>query len=328
MTGSLVWAPVARGASSALRIGLLSQSSGSGAEVLVGAERAIAEANEAGGVGGRPVELVVLPRSRPWLGVAGPTARLVAEQTPAALIGPLDGSAAHVGAQIATRTQTPLLTLASEKSLTEAFSPWVFQGVPNDARQARRLLLDALSEPRGKQAAIVVPAGRTGTERRAALETVCRDLGLRYETLTGRDSVLRSSTDVLLLWLEPDDASNWVARQARERLPDRILVPHWLADEVFLEALPPWVTGLSGPQLRPAAGASTTSALAYDLTSLAIAALRRAGPDRLRVPEFLANAEPYSGLSGTFSFDRRGARVGTYPVVAVERANTARRTHR
>ena len=326
-----------------IRIGLV-EAGGHAAEALAaGAEAAVAEANARGGVDGRPLQLVKLVSPRPWRDGASMMARLIFDEGLAALIGPLDGAAAHVAAQIATRKRIPLITLSPEAALTRAMDPWVFRGVPGDGEQARALLRWSLPDPRGKRAALVVPDGREGRERLASLLEACRDLGLEATTVIfagdrraeaesgASDSTIGAGAssigiaDVLLLWLDPEPALMFLQGLGGGWPPSRILGSMRLDDREYLARVPPWAEGLALPMLRAdgvrgRAGSDRGGepdlnvALGYDMLRALAAAARGTGPEPGQIRDGLASGQSLTGRSGTFHFDRRGNRRGRIPI--------------
>jgi branched-chain amino acid transport system substrate-binding protein len=133
-----------------LRIGLLESSGPLADDLAQGARLAVEELNASGGVGGRRVELFLLPRSRgSWRDGASSMAELVYEKRLVALIGPTTRTDAHLAAQIATKKGIPVVTLSFGRSITRVMDPWVFRGVPEDDEQAQTLLRCRARRARG-----------------------------------------------------------------------------------------------------------------------------------------------------------------------------------
>lgn len=311
----------------AITIGVLAAGGAAGDALAAGAGAAVAQINARDGINGRPLRVVRLPGGRPWSDGARLMARLVFEERPVALIGPSDRASAHVAAQIATRSRIPVITLSPEGSLTRAGDPWVFRAVPDDTEQAYRLLSWALSDPRGKRAALAVPAGANGRERLDALQDACRDLAVEITTVarvadSGTATRSRGPTtpaepaDILLLWLDPEPALAYLrALPRRGARPPIILASTRLDNRQFLAAAPAWAEGMALPLLRASGtSASVEEALGYDLVRLIGAAARRVGAEPALIREELAAASAFAGKSGTFRFDEWGNRRGAVPV--------------
>lgn len=291
-----------------VRIGLLCGSAATGAQCVLGAEQAAAEANALGGIDGTPVELVRAAPTRPWRDFAKQTAELITLPGLVALVGPIDGVEGHLAAQIATRNRIPIVGLFSDLSLTRAFDPWIFRGAPADDLQALHLLQGSLIEPRGKRVLAVLPAERAGRQRLTALEGVCRSLGVDLIALTEGEPLPSERPDVLLLWLDAEPARRYLAAADPALLPPIVAGPFWLDDPTFLLEPPSFAGSIALPLMRSSSAPSPYRALAYDMVRRVLDAVRQVGPEPDRIRAALAEAPVAAGQSGTFSFDERGDR--------------------
>lgn len=315
-------------------IGVVADAEGA---LLAGARAAAAEVNAGGGVRGRPLRLVYLPPARPWADGPGRLARLVFDEDVVALVGPVDPIGAHVAGQIGTRSRIPVITLSSEDSLTRAGVPWILRGVPSDVAQARAGLERSLAAPRGARAAIAVPGGRDGRERRASLLEACRDLGVQVASglEAGAPVAVRDDVDVLLLWLDAAPAAELLARPGRRRYP--VVASLRLADGSAAGGaagpvvLPELREPAGAPPAEPCGGAprrlsgaalresGLAARLAYDMVWAASAAARRGGADPEPILHELLSGCSIAGLSGRFHFDGEGNRRGSLTVSASKR---------
>lgn len=302
---SLLLALLAAGAAEPVRVGLLEPPGPWGDRVAAGAEAAAASVNAQGGIAGRRLEVVRLDPGRPWRDGPRRVARLILEQDLVALIGPTDAVAAHEAAQVATKLCRPLITLSPEGSLTAVGDPWILRIVPSDRAQAREVLERHFALPAGASARLVVPAGRAGRERAAALRAACAELSVRVVAVDRpaerpAGSTSAPTADVLLLWLDATEARAFL-RAGGAAGASRVLAGLGLAP---LRAECPAL-------VLPALGAieDLPFALGHDaLTSLAAAA-RAGGCAPRAMRDGLLDAEPFAGRSGRFRFDARGQRV-------------------
>lgn len=312
-----------------VRIGLLEDNS-QGGELRAGAAQAVAELNDSGGMGGHPVELLRVSAASPWQNGAGLIARLAFEEHVIALVGPVDGTGAHVAAQIATRKRIPLLSLSPEDGLTRAHVPWVFRGVPGDAQQARAVLGSMFVEAAGRSATLAVPAGREGRQRRSSLQEVCAELRMKVHSILEWHRGVSSQwgqtqgrtlrpADVLLLWLDPGDALALLREVAPEALPPRMAGSTRLDDVVFWAQVASGADGLVLPLLRAPseAGSTATRALGYDMVHVLASAAASGGLTPSALRQGLASGVQQSGRTGVFRFDGRGNRVGEIPLARV-----------
>jgi branched-chain amino acid transport system substrate-binding protein len=122
-----------------IKIGLLIPDNGSIAAVQ-GAELAIREANENGGLNGRHFQLIIRSMEGPWGTGSKEAVNLIFEEKVWALLGSHDGRNAHTVEQAATRSIVVFVSAwTSDPTLSQAFVPWFFNCVPNDNQQAASL---------------------------------------------------------------------------------------------------------------------------------------------------------------------------------------------
>jgi len=311
---------VAPASAEPLRVGLLSEGGGDDDPFLQGARRAAAAINDVGGVDGRPLEILALEAGSPWRDGASRIARLSATDGLVALIGGADGATAHVAAQVATRRRIPYLSSSPEESLTRAGDRWVLRAVPSDADQAEAMLRAAFERPATARVAAVVPEGREGRERLAALREACGRTGTTLSTTTS--APVPADADAVLLWLDPAPAIEWLARvAASEGQP--ILGSIRLDEPELQRAATRGSHRLLLPMLTPAEGGAPISAserslaarLGHDLVQLVAEAALGADDEPDQLLSRLLATPALSGRTGRLSFDARGNRIAEFTIL-------------
>jgi len=294
-------------ASQSYVIGLLEADPARGDALAQGVVEALAGLNAAGGIGGHPIRLLRLGRGETWRMGAPLMARLLSEPGLLAVLGPTDGAGAHLAAQVATKRGVPVITLSAEASLTQAFDPWVFRGVPDDREQAQAVLDELLRAGPTDSATLVVPSGREGRERRLALVAACgaAQVTVAATLEVGEEPVALAaeSAGIVLLWLDAVPARAFLEHLGPRR-ELRIAGSQRLETPVFLDRAPAAAEGM----LLPAVGGDL--ALGYDLAGAIVAAARRSGAEPERVRAGLASGPPWRGRTGTIRFDGKGNRQG------------------
>jgi ABC-type branched-subunit amino acid transport system substrate-binding protein len=307
--------PLGRGNEAEFRIGLLDLGDGG---LFAGAAAAIDEINASRGMAEPRLQIVAIEPSSPWRDTGSLLARAVFERGLSALIGPTDGTAAHVAAQVGTKSRIPVMTLAAEDSLTEAGDPWVFRGIPGDGQQAQALLQWVFGEASGGTAAIVVPPGREGRTRGTALSEACRRRGVSVVAVVQdfpgeledmEDLSSLRTADVLFLWLDPEATLRFLRRHPGIGAHTRLLGNLWLGQPEFVDRAPPAADGLALPVLLTDA-TPLREALAYDMVKVLAASVRAVGPDPLEIRQELLRQRPRSGRTGEISFGPDGERAG------------------
>lgn len=109
-----------------------------------GAQLAVDELNAAGGVLGRPVELIVRDdQAAPEEGVAQARDLILSENVDA-LLGPVSSGVALAITEVSAENQVPLIvhTSNTEALTLDAFQPYLFSVVPNTGMEARAQAVD------------------------------------------------------------------------------------------------------------------------------------------------------------------------------------------
>jgi len=128
------------GLNESVKIGLLIADSTS-IEARNGAEFAIKEVNEQGGINGRRIKLITRSMEGAWGSGSSEVVDLVFNEDIWAILGSHDGRNAHLVEQVIAKTRVVFLSAwASDPTLSQAYVPWYFSAVPNDIQQANALI--------------------------------------------------------------------------------------------------------------------------------------------------------------------------------------------
>ena len=318
---------------SAVRLGLTGPAEGrAGGQLRLGVELAVEEANAAGGYRGLPYEIIFRADDGPWGVVAQQVIALSQEDEVWAVIGSLDGERAHAAELVAAKLWVPVVTpAAGDLTIDYANVPWVFRLMPDDRSQAD-LLLRAAREPGWKRLALVsegVRDARLASERiREAAGDLEEGLVLHveYAPYASKEVIprlLQADVDVLLVWGRTAGAVELIAGLRHQGMKLPILVPAGLVlpevaalgDDmgVLFGAAPLDMEG-DGELLREfldrcrqesGAEPSHVAAYAYEATRMVIAAIERAGLNRARIRDEIAQMR-FEGVSGQVSFNSLG----------------------
>ena len=131
LLGALVFVvAAAAGATEPIRIGLVDETTGPQAEAgvltLHGVRLALEEINAAGGMLGRPVELVVEDNQSTNPGTVLAYSKLVDQQV-AAVIGPLRSTQVQAASPTIAKARLPAIIGGSDPTLTRVNNPWIFR---------------------------------------------------------------------------------------------------------------------------------------------------------------------------------------------------------
>jgi len=297
-----------------LRVGLIAGGDPWSLALIAGAREAAANIQKQGGIDGHTLSLVPLPTANPWRDGAAPIAHLAAAPQTVALLSGSDGATAHLSAQVAARLRLPLLTASPETSLTQAGAVWVFRTVADDREQATALLKKIPGGPAGRRALLVVPGGREGRERQAALKAACQQSAVQIaRVLTVQDTLPRppaptpatAPDDLLLLWLDAEAARDLILAWGGELQDTVILGSTRLSHAGFIDVMDEIDTSPAAVLL---AGDSRDWAhrLGRDMVNLLATVMSSHGSSPAALRAGLATMEPFAGETGLMTFDGHG----------------------
>jgi len=297
---------------------------------------AIEEANARGGYGGIPYKTIFRPDDGPWGVAAKQVVRLAYEDKVWVILGALEGKHAHLAELVSAKAWVPILTpTAIDLSIDYANVPWMFRFAPDDGRQARVLLRHA--HTRGYKRLVVLTAGereaRTGFLRIKEASSRERHpiaMHIEYDPNNATAVLPRFqdiTMDAILIWGGAKSAISLLQRLHKENIQIPILLPASLAiaeieqaggsmGEIIVAAPfdmsrndEPILTFKQKYQERTESLPSPIAFLAYDASRVAIAALERAGLNRVRIRDEVARMS-FKGITGQIQFDSLGGNTG------------------
>ncbi|HBQ83996.1 MAG TPA: hypothetical protein DD745_14165 [Bacteroidales bacterium] len=326
-----------------IRIGLLIQNSSS-VEAKNGAEMAIAEANKNGGFNGRKFELVVKSMEGPWGTGSKQAVDMIFNDGVIAIVGSHDGRNAHLVEQATTKANVTFLSAWSgDPTLSQAFTPWFFNCVPNDNQQADILIQEMKRKKFGKGAIVADDdydansAFKSFVRRSAEVEsakpvTIKIDKSDRDMSETAR-IIGKMDTDCLILFTEPAVSDKIISELFKMKISLPVYGPLSLlcensplysytdvsANLLLLSSGEWYMRGKSefaaGYHEKFGSYPGASAAYAFDAMMVVINAVKASGADRERIHKAMMETD-YRGVTGTIKFDEKGNRIS--PVIRVE----------
>jgi branched-chain amino acid transport system substrate-binding protein len=291
-----------------------------GGALWEGAVRAIEEANREGGYKGLPFRLVPAWAENPWTAGAGVLARLIYQERVWALIGGIDGASTHLAEQVVAKARLTLVNpAASDRTLHGANVPWMFSCVPGDHLQAP-VLVEAL----GGRPFVLVSA--TDHDSRAFVAELKATPAFHIEFQPGSSDVtalaqrvVDAARQAVVVIAGPRDSARLVAALRQLQYAGTILCGPAAGRRAFVEEAGPAAEGVLFPLLMETSGGALpdyAAAHAYDAARLLVAAIRKAGLNRARIRDAVAELSGFEGASGRISWDNlgqntRAVRLGT-----------------
>jgi branched-chain amino acid transport system substrate-binding protein len=350
LAGALVLMVGAAEAADPIKIGMVAPLSGPGAESgrfqTQGAKLAAEEINKAGGVLGRPLELVIEDDQTTNPGVVLAFSKLAGDATIPAFIGPIRSTQIHAMAPDALKLAKPVLIGGTDPAITHMGNAWLFRFRPNDSYSARVIADFGVKTLGKKKWAIVHSTDAFGTAGMKNLVESLKGLGIEPVLVQGYPNnsqdftpvalaVKQSGADVMGTYMTFEPDQGIFAKQLRQLG----VTLSWVGSPTTVTST---ALKLAGPALYgsyavvdfnkdsspvakefaakyEAAYKATPDIFAswsYDalhVLAVAVAKANSLEPDKVR--EAILAVKGYSGAEGTYNFDKNGDGLHGYNIV-------------
>jgi branched-chain amino acid transport system substrate-binding protein len=350
LAGALVLMVGAAEAADPIKIGMVAPLSGPGAESgrfqTQGAKLAAEEINKAGGVLGRPLELVIEDDQTTNPGVVLAFSKLAGDAAIPAFIGPIRSTQIHAMAPDALKLAKPVLIGGTDPAITHMGNAWLFRFRPNDSYSARVIADFGVKTLGKKKWAIVHSTDAFGTAGMKNLVESLKGLGIEPVLVQGYPNnsqdftpvalaVKQSGADVMGTYMTFEPDQGIFAKQLRQLG----VTLSWVGSPTTVTST---ALKLAGPALYgsyavvdfnkdsspvakefaakyEAAYKATPDIFAswsYDALHVLAVAVGKANslePDKVR--EAILAVKGYSGAEGTYNFDKNGDGLHGYNIV-------------
>jgi branched-chain amino acid transport system substrate-binding protein len=334
-----------------------------GQQMLEGVRMAIEEANAEGGYKGIPFELVVRPDSGLWGASSIEWVAFSYVDNVLAVIGSIDGANTHVALRVTLKTKVPIVnTGGTDPTLTDTNLPWILRCLADDRQQGYALAHHIFRECGITKVAALRVNDRHGRFGIAKFRDAARRLGhpLRVEVRWKRGDrdfspqlqrIAESGAEAIVLWGNASDAAavvhairQWNETNPSAPLPERVFGCDRLASPTFLAEAGAAAEGVvaiatydptrDDPQLTTFVNAFTArfghepaafAAHGYDGASILVAAIRKAGLNRVRIRDALYEYKHFDGVTGPIEFDSTLNDVGPVYLATVQNGRFAYR---
>ena len=309
-------------------------------DLWAAAQLAIEEANAQGGYRTKPFRLVAGWSDDPWRGGAAHMARLVYAENVWAIVGGIDGASTHLAEQVAAKALLPLLSAAStDRTANSAFVPWMFSCLPGDHLQAP-VLVEEIAKRTARKPLVVVSADDHDSrafldeflrclkkrQMAPAYHFTCRAAAAEVSDVIAR--AVRAGPEAVVLVAGPRPSARLIAALRDGGFRGPVFGSSSMGRRLFLEEAGRAAEGVLFPLLEdPQPGSERfreafrrrhqkspdfAAASTYDAVQLLVAAIRRAGLNRVKIYDAIKEVAPWKGVAGTIAWDPRGS--NTRPV--------------
>jgi branched-chain amino acid transport system substrate-binding protein len=297
-----------------------------------------AQLTEAGGIGGRPVQIISYDSETDPTKALLLMKKAVTEDAVVAVVGGTTSPESQAMADYAMQADIPFMSVAASTTLSVPSRAWVFQ-MPQRNSLAAAKAMEYLVAIHARTFAFLYRNDDFGQDGLVAMQTYARRAGM---TIVDSEPFAATATDLsaqvararvrnpdaMVVWSTPPTASIAAKdiRQLGIRVP--IVESHGIANKAFIQLAGPAAEGVVFPsgkllvagQLPPgdpqralllryardfeAANhytASTFGGHAFDGITMLVDAIRHVGPDRARIRDYLEHLRGFVGTGGVFT---------------------------
>jgi branched-chain amino acid transport system substrate-binding protein len=269
-----------------------------------------------------------------WGSASDEVVKMVYDDQDWAIFGSISSESTHIALRVALRAEIPIVNSAStDPTIPETYIPWYFTDLQDDRVQCLTLARHIFTDLSLKRVAILRVNSRYGRFGVMKLRDAARRLGhpivIEQKYLPGDTDyskqlgVIRSSrADAIVLWADQTQTAKILKQMQAAGMKQRVfgsyrtLGPDMLAEagaaaEGF-EAVfpydptrkdPKWIGFNSRFEARFHEKPEQFASLAYDAMNALLDSICRAGLNRARIHDALADIERYDGVTGQMVFD-------------------------
>ena len=269
-----------------------------------------------------------------WGSASNETVKMIYDDQDWAIFGSISSESTHIMLRMALRAEIPIVNSAStDPTIPETYIPWFFKVLQDDRVQSFTLARRIFTELGMKRRAILRVNNRYGRMGVPKFRDASRRLGhpvvIEQKFMPGDTDFSRelkiiqgSRADGIVLWADEADAARILKQMRALGMKQRVfgsyrtLGPTLLADagaaaEGF-EAVfpydptrndPKWIEFNSSFEARFHEKPEQFASLAYDAMNALLQSICKAGLNRARIHDALANIEMYDGVTGRMVFD-------------------------
>jgi branched-chain amino acid transport system substrate-binding protein len=269
-----------------------------------------------------------------WGSASDEAVKMAYDEQVWAIFGSINAESTHIALRVALRAELPVVSSAnSDPTVPETTIPWYFGSMQDDRQQYQTLARRIYTERGLKRVAVLRSSSRYGRFGLGKFLDASRRLGHPVvmeqifqpgdKDFTKQLRVIRSSRPDAVLLVADELEAAAILKQMRaaglkqpvfgtfRTLGDTLLKEAGDAAEGF-EAVypydptrndPGWLAFISRYQDRFHEKPEQFASMAYDTMNMLLDSICKAGLNRARIHDALANIEQYEGVTGRFAFD-------------------------
>jgi branched-chain amino acid transport system substrate-binding protein len=332
-----------------IRIGLVDETTGPQAEAgvltLRGVQLAMEEINAAGGILGRPVQLVIEDNQSTNPGTVLAYSKLV-EQKVVAVIGPLRSTQVQAASPTIAKAKLPAIIGGSDPTLTRVNNPWIFRVRPSDIYSSRAMAEFGVKTLGKRKWAIVHSTDTFGANGKTALAEALKVRGIEPVLVQGYTSnqqdftavvlsVKKAGADIIGSYMTNSPDVGIFARQLRQlgvqaewigstslvtetalKLAGDALWGTYTVTDFFVDANAESKAFAAKFKAKHGFNPDLYSAWSYAALHLLKSAIEKAGStDSAAIRTAILNTKGLKGIEGEYHFDQNGDGLHGYSIV-------------
>jgi branched-chain amino acid transport system substrate-binding protein len=269
-----------------------------------------------------------------WGSASNEVVKMVYDDQDWAIFGSISSDSTHIALRVALKAEIPIVNSAStDPTIPETYIPWYFTDLQDDRVQCLTLARRIYSELGLKRVALLRVNSRYGRFGVLKFRDASRRLGhpvvIEQKFLPGDTDYTRelkiiqaSRTDAIVIWSDEVPAAQILKQMRALGMKQRVfgsyrtLGPEMLAEagpaaEGFQAVFPydpsrndaRWLDFNRRFNARFKEQPEQFAALAYDAMNMLLDSICKAGLNRARIHDALADIEQYDGITGPMRFD-------------------------
>jgi branched-chain amino acid transport system substrate-binding protein len=269
-----------------------------------------------------------------WGSASNEVVKMVYDDQDWAIFGSISSDSTHIALRVALKAEIPIVNSAStDPTIPETYVPWYFTDLQDDRVQCLTLARKIYSELGLKRVALLRVNSRYGRFGVLKFRDASRRLGhpvvIEQKFLPGDTDFTRelkiiqeSHTDAIVIWSDEAPAAQILKQMRALGMKQRVfgsyrtLGPEMLAEagpaaEGFQAVFPydptrsdaHWLDFNRRFNARFKEQPEQFAALAYDAMNMLLDSICKAGLNRARIHDALADIEQYNGVTGPMRFD-------------------------
>lgn len=277
-----------------------------------------------------------------WGSASNEVVKMVYDDQDWAIFGSISSEETHIAIRVALRAEIPIVNSAStDPTIPETYIPWYFTDIQDDRVQCLTLARRIFTELGLKRVAILRVNNRYGRFGVIKLRDASRRLGhpivIEQKFMPGDTNYTRqlkviqgSRADAIVLWTDEIPAANILKQMHALGMKQKVFGAYrTLGPELLKEAGPAaegfeavfpydptrndpkWLAFNQRFEARFNEKPEQFAALAYDAMNALLDSICKAGLNRARIHDALANIDTYEGVTGHMIFDPNQKNVAT-----------------